>query len=129
MKLIIVGIFISLSMNAFSCAGIVMRPELNALIKLEKLEQKNKYRVTAPTRIEKLPDSAVIYLVYSTDESQGLHIDDEYMELKSSDIGGKTSVEFYVAKMVAKPFILVDWSTETSGVCNGVGITRFIEAE
>ena len=106
-----------------------MRPELNALIKLEKMEQKNKYRVTAPTHIEKLPDSAVIYLVYSTDESQGLHVDDEYMELKSSDIGGKTSVDFYVAKMVAKPFILVDWSTETSGVCNGIGITRFIEVE
>jgi hypothetical protein len=129
MRKFLITITVLFSQLSFACFAPRGGPEYDKLINLEKLEEKNTYKVTVPQRLEELQD-AEIMLAYSKDHPGGVPIYESCDVLEAKALDGELSATFSVEKRKnEKPYIVVMWWPNVCCPCGIQANTGYLEVE
>ena len=129
MRTFIILISILLTQASWACYAPRSGQEFDDLIKLEKLSDLNKYRVTAPRKLENL-NNPEITLTYTESNAESASINEPHETLKPSSTSAVVSAEFTVKnKGKGKPYIVVSWSPKECCPCGIHAQTKYIDIE
>lgn len=126
MRTLIIIISILFSHASLACYAPRAGQEFDDLIKLEKLSGLNKYRVTAPRKLEDLNDPEIA-IAYTKD---GIANYEDNELLIPSFTPATASAEFTLEqKGKGKPYISVRWSPKECCPCGIHAKTKYINIE
>lgn len=129
MRAFIIIISILFSQAAPACYAPRSGQEFDDLLKLEKISGLNRYRVTAPRRLEDLSD-AEITLEYVERDDKGALVYESSEKLSPSYTSSFASAEFTVErKGEGKPYISVRWSPKECCPCDIYAYSKYINIE
>lgn len=129
MRIFIIVISILFSQASLACYAPRSGQEFDDLIKLEKLSGLNKYRVTAPRRLEDLSD-AEITLEYVERDDKGALVYESSEKISPSYTSSLASAEFTVErKGEGKLYISVSWSPKECCPCGIYAYSKYINIE
>src|SRR6478752_6508829 len=97
MRVLIIIIAALYSQYFLACTAPRAGDQYDALIKLEKLANKNQYRVTVPQKLEELEDLQIM-LSYPPAKIGGKFVSEPNETLKPAFKAGMASAEFIVQK-------------------------------
>ena len=129
MNKIALFILLTISNVAFTCSDPIGGPEYDSQIIVTKLEQKNSYSVSVPRYMKNMPNEAQIILAYSGTYAGGIPVYEKNEILNPKVVGDNLVVKFNVFKKEKRPYIVVMWWHEFSGMCGIQANTKFIEVE
>ena len=129
MRVLIIIIAVLCSQYSLACTAPKSGDKYDALIKLEKLSNKNQYRVTVPRKLEELEDLQ-IKLSYPQAKIGGKFVSEPDETLNPTFEAGMASAEFIVQKRGERiPYVLVMWWPEGCCLCGIQATSKYIEVE
>ena len=129
MKIIFLLLTFIFSNSALACFSPIKGPEYDAQVDIQKLEEKNHYRVSVPRYMKGMPNEARIILAYSKGRPGGIPIYEKNEILKPIIQGESLVAEFKVVEKEKRPYIVVMWWPEHAGMCGIQANTGYLEVE
>ena len=129
MKIILFLLTTIITNTALACSSPIRGEKYDSQIEIQKLENKNQYKVSVPRFMENMSSEAKIILAYSKGYPGGIPIYEKYEVLKPTTQDKNLVAEFVVKKNEKKPYIVVMWWPRIGGLCGIQANTGYLDAE
>ncbi len=129
MKHLLIILSFLITSSSFACYVPMKGEKYDSQIIIQKLKGKNRYRVSVPRFMEDMPNEAEIILAYSDNYPGGVPIYEKYEVMKAFVNNKRLVAEFTVVKKNKRPYIVIMWWPEYTGMCGIQANTGFLDAE